>query len=272
MPNIRNKLQKIPGVVYTGAGAGEAFLVGKKLGEANLNEFVNIGLTVGVPAALTKFALPSKFVPTLLGGALGTALRMLTKKKTTEPAIVTTTTQVAATMPVAYTPTAPPVQAEPTYAPPPPPPEPVSMTTFPVATPVETLTEADVERQIQEKFFAWMSAVSVPPGAFFAYGGTVPPPGYLMLNGDSIGCPGSGATHEDEGLRALFEVWRDVLPNTGAEIFDAGDIVVLSDSQGLFMLGRTADGTGSVLGETGGTLDHVHDMDITTSRVTNGTG
>jgi len=84
----------------------------------------------------------------------------------------------------------------------------------------------------------------VPTGAVLPYGGTAAPTGFLLCDGSAV----SRATYAD-----LFAI----LSTT----FGAGDGVTtfnLPDMRGKFPLGKAAAGTGSALGSTGGTIDHVH--------------
>ena len=104
-----------------------------------------------------------------------------------------------------------------------------------------------------------------PTGVVLAYGGTSAPVGYLLLNGDTVGKSGSGAIHESEDYRMLFDLWKHLPPNLGTEDFDAGNVVTLSDARGAFILGKAVAGTGSAIGSTGGAIDHTHGLGTLTT-------
>ena len=80
-------------------------------------------------------------------------------------------------------------------------------------------------------------------------------PTFIPLDGRTIGKTGSGATTENDGLRALFDLAK-VVPNTGnsgSEDFDAGDTVLLADLRGRTIIG-TGQGTGLTLRNLGDVL------------------
>lgn len=73
-----------------------------------------------------------------------------------------------------------------------------------------------------------------------------PPEGWLLLD---------GSQKNRVTYKSLFELW-------GTD-FGAGDgstTFTLPDMRGRFFLGKAAAGTGAVLGETGGTIDHTHSV------------
>lgn len=91
---------------------------------------------------------------------------------------------------------------------------------------------------------AGTAASPVPTGAYFPYGGSAAPTGYLLCDGSAV----SRATYA-----ALFAVI--------ATTYGAGDGVNtfnLPDMRQRFPMGKAAAGTGSTLGAAGGTIDHVH--------------
>ena len=73
--------------------------------------------------------------------------------------------------------------------------------------------------------------------------------GWLMMDGKTIGDSGSGAAYTGEQYRALFEVLKEVSPNTGSEDFDDGDTVTIPD-----MRGRHAVGADNMGGSQAGVL------------------
>ena len=84
------------------------------------------------------------------------------------------------------------------------------------------------------------------------------PSGWLLLNADTIGNAVSGATHAGAQYETLFDIIKNVTPNTGAEVFGDGDTVTLPDSRQKFVLGKAGSGTGSTLGGSAGNIDHTH--------------
>jgi len=102
----------------------------------------------------------------------------------------------------------------------------------------------------------------IPPGVISAYAGASAPTGYLMADGAEI----SRATYADlfAAIGTTFGV------GDGATTFD------LPDLRGRFPLGLAAAGTGSTLGEIGGTLDptidliHSHTVDAHTHDIAHG--
>lgn len=103
-------------------------------------------------------------------------------------------------------------------------------------------------------------ADTIPAGMVSMYLSDTPPDGWLLLNGDTIGNIGSGAIHESATLRILFDLVKNLPPNTGAEDFDAGNTVVLSDMRQRFPLCKSVAGTGNILGANGGSIDHDHSI------------
>jgi microcystin-dependent protein len=91
------------------------------------------------------------------------------------------------------------------------------------------------------------AADPVPTGAILPYGGASAPTGFLMCDGSAV----SRSTYAD-----LFTVL-----NAAGLPFGAGDgstTFNVPDCRQRFPLGKAASGTGSSLGQTGGTVDHVH--------------
>lgn len=84
----------------------------------------------------------------------------------------------------------------------------------------------------------------VPTGGIIAYGGASAPTGYLICNGALI----SRVTYAD-----LFTAI-----GTAYGAGDASTTFGIPDLRGAFPLGTAASGTGSTLGDTGGSLDHTH--------------
>jgi microcystin-dependent protein len=66
--------------------------------------------------------------------------------------------------------------------------------------------------------------------------------GWLFLSGQRLGADGSGADLAGEDYRELFELARSWAPNSGAEDFDAGDLVQLPDGRGRALAGADAMG------------------------------
>ena len=99
-----------------------------------------------------------------------------------------------------------------------------------------------------------------PIGAMLDYAGASAPAGWLLCDGATIGDAGSGATHEDGGYQALFDLIKDSWGNAGTEDFAAGDTVKLPDFRGRSPMGAgagaglTARTRGQALGEEGHAL------------------
>ena len=85
---------------------------------------------------------------------------------------------------------------------------------------------------------------SAPSGSILMFGGTVAPTGFLMCNGQAV----SRATYA-----ALFAV---IGVTYGAG--DGSTTFNVPNMQQRFPIGKAASGTGSVLGGTGGLIDHTH--------------
>lgn len=84
-------------------------------------------------------------------------------------------------------------------------------------------------------------------GVIKMYGGTVAPTGYFMCDGAAV----SRTTYSD-----LFTVI-----GTSSGIGDGSTTFNLPDTRQRFILGIATSGTGSTLGGTGGTIDHLHTVD-----------
>jgi microcystin-dependent protein len=90
-----------------------------------------------------------------------------------------------------------------------------------------------------------------PTGSIVAYGAEEAPTGWLLCDGSAV----SRTTFAD-----LFAVI--------GETYGAGDLSTtfnLPDLQQRFPLGLASSGTGAAMGDAGGAIDHVHDLDSATS-------
>lgn len=95
-------------------------------------------------------------------------------------------------------------------------------------------------------------AFLIPTGTIVAYGGTVAPTGWLMTDGTAV----SRTTEA-----ALFAVYGTAFgAGDGTTTFNLPNL-----NSGKFPLGKASAGTGSTLGGTGGTIDHVHALNTATS-------
>ena len=98
---------------------------------------------------------------------------------------------------------------------------------------------------------AMQEALAHPVGSIVGYGAAAAPAGWTLCDGSAI----SRST-----FSALFAVIGTTYgAGNGSTTFN------VPDYRGRFMLGKAASGTGSTLGGTGGTIDHVHDLDSATS-------
>jgi microcystin-dependent protein len=87
---------------------------------------------------------------------------------------------------------------------------------------------------------------AAPPGVIVAYGGASPPTGWVLCGGQAI----SRTTYA-----SLFAAI-----GTAYGVGDGSTTFNVPDLRGRFPLGKTGVGTGSTLGETGGTLNHEHEI------------
>ncbi len=68
--------------------------------------------------------------------------------------------------------------------------------------------------------------------------------GWLIMDGKTVGNIGSGADYENAYYKELFDVIKFASPNSGSEVFDDGDTVVIPDMRGRGPVG--ADNMGGV--------------------------
>lgn len=88
---------------------------------------------------------------------------------------------------------------------------------------------------------------SVPSGSLHPYAGASAPTGYFLCDGSAV----SRTTYSD-----LFTVIGTTYgPGDGSTTFNIPDL------RQRFPLGKSSSGTGSTLGGTGGSIDHVHSVD-----------
>lgn len=93
----------------------------------------------------------------------------------------------------------------------------------------------------------WADTLLCPVGSVVVWFTASPPTGWLVLDGSTV----SRTTYA-----ALFALWGTTFGSgNGSTTFH------LADMRGRFLLGKTASGTGSTLGGTGGALDHTHNVD-----------
>jgi microcystin-dependent protein len=86
-----------------------------------------------------------------------------------------------------------------------------------------------------------------PSGTVTFYGGSSAPTGYLICDGSAVS-------------RTTYSILFGIIGST----FGAGDgstTFNIPDLRQRFPLGKAASGTGSTLGGTGGTIDHLHTVD-----------
>lgn len=90
----------------------------------------------------------------------------------------------------------------------------------------------------------------LPAGVIWLYGGTAAPTGWLLCDGASL-------------LRSSF---ADLFTAIGTAYGAAdGTHFNVPDLRQRFPLGKATSGTGATLGGTGGTIDHVHALDTSSS-------
>lgn len=113
---------------------------------------------------------------------------------------------------------------------------------------------SDVPDSADRRYVTDLQLLSfVPISGILPYAGSSSPSGYLLCDGSAV----SRTTYA-----ALFAV---IGTTYGAG--DGGTTFNIPDLRQRFPLGKAASGTGSTLGGTGGTIDHVHSIDppITTT-------
>lgn len=87
---------------------------------------------------------------------------------------------------------------------------------------------------------------TMPTGSISDYAGGTTPDGWLLCDGSAV----SRVTYSE-----LFNIVGTTYgPGDGTSTFD------LPDCRGRFNIGKSISGTGATLGETGGSLDHTHDL------------
>ncbi len=114
-----------------------------------------------------------------------------------------------------------------------------------------------------------LGVTETPVGVIDTYIGTTAPSGWLLMNGASIGKSGSGATHADDGLQALFELCWNSMADTEAPVstgrgasatadWDAGETLTMPDLRGRTVIGtgQGASLTDRVNGESDGEEAH----------------
>lgn len=87
----------------------------------------------------------------------------------------------------------------------------------------------------------------MPTGAIIPWPTDTPPAGWLLCDGSAV-----SRTQYANLFAVIGETWGE---GDGSTTFNVPDL------RGRFPLGRAQSGTGSVLGETGGALDHTHGLD-----------
>jgi len=87
-------------------------------------------------------------------------------------------------------------------------------------------------------------ATAVPTGAILAYGGTSAPPEFLLCDGSEVS-------------RTVYAALFGVI-GTAYGVGNGSTTFNLPDLRQKFPLGKAASGTGNILGESGGFIDHTH--------------
>jgi hypothetical protein len=124
-----------------------------------------------------------------------------------------------------------------------------------------TLVKAN-STQLLAAITAKLQTEVVPVGNIEMTIRTTAPARYLLMNGDTIGKTGSGATHEDDDFETLFDLVKLHAPNTGSEDFDSLDTVTLANMAKRMPIGLdSATAAINAIAETGGAFDHSHTVD-----------
>ncbi len=104
-------------------------------------------------------------------------------------------------------------------------------------------------RDLERRLAVAETRSSIPAGSITATGRVTAPTGWLL-------CDGSAVSRSD--FSGLFDAI-----GTAYGAGDGSATFNLPDFRGRFPLGKAAAGTGSTLGGTGGTIDHIHDLGST---------
>jgi len=116
------------------------------------------------------------------------------------------------------------------------------------------------------------AVASVPTGVVNPFVGNAAPSGWILAGGGTIGNAASGASvRANADTEALFTLlWNSMLdaqaPVIGgrgasaAADFAANKRITIPDLRQRFILGLASAGTGSVMGGSGGTIDHSHSV------------
>jgi len=92
------------------------------------------------------------------------------------------------------------------------------------------------------------NAGNIPVGSIISNLSSVPPDGWLLCDGNSIGDVGSTATLTGAEYENLFNILKSVYPNQGTELFESGETVQLPDMRMRFPLGKPESGSLGILG------------------------
>jgi hypothetical protein len=88
---------------------------------------------------------------------------------------------------------------------------------------------------------------------------STPDPGWLRMNLETIGNALSGADHQGEIYRELFDILKNVQPNAGTEDFDSNHTVQIPEAEARVFVGwKSGDPNFGTLGATGGAANHTH--------------
>lgn len=95
----------------------------------------------------------------------------------------------------------------------------------------------------------------LPTGSILSYGSTTIPSNFLLCDGSAVS-------------RTTYSLLFTIVGTTFG-VGDGSTTFNIPDLRQKFILGKAASGTGSTLGGTGGTIDHLHTVDppITTTSV-----
>lgn len=95
---------------------------------------------------------------------------------------------------------------------------------------------------------------AVPIGTCVFYIGATAPTNYVRFRGQTMGNAASGATLADNAYQEAFELFKNMSPNAGTEVWADDDTITIPDARGRQILTLDEAGTNRVTGSSSKTL------------------